>query len=184
MPLFEATWPDSPSVLLSAFTAGEALHYIRQNYGADMIFQLDELVEIQSSNFLLARRCGRIVPDLQRLSYNLCPESASRVFVVERKPQSAKDSYGGVAQERCVLIIDDIEELTPLLLWHFDYLNENDCQNANLVWEQWSRVRGLFRMYELDTLQPGVLLSYEYCCCTPKTESVAAHHPFQERDFD
>lgn len=165
MPLFEAIWPEISSILISAHSAGEALLYVKQFFGADAIYQLDELIEIKSTSFLLVRRCGRISTDVSSLSYNLCPDSAERVFIVEKRGHGLSSSRSA---ERSVIVVHQLNELPSLVLWHYDMISEEDCLNGDLVCELWEQLAGLFRITEVDTQRPGILMSYEYCNCPPQ----------------
>jgi hypothetical protein len=180
MPLFEATWPDTASILISAYTTGEALHYISQCFGSEALYQLDELLEVKTANYLLARRCGHIYPDLSALPVALCSEASIRVFIADYKP-SERHLHNN---ERAVIVVDNIDELPSLLLWHFDLLAEDDAFDDDMVIECWSENASEFQLLELDTEQRGVLLSYDYCNCQPTVYSSQATHPRAKMDLD
>ena len=160
MALYEIVWSDSPSSLVSAESVGSALRIVRSEFGEERIFDIDEIAEVRSDNFVLVRRCGRVYENLVKPSFRFCGDSTVRVFLVRRKDDS----------DQAVVVVEDIQELPGLLLWHFDYLDDEACSLGERVVESWEQNSCRFELLELDTASQGVLLAYEYCCCVPAEE--------------
>ncbi len=157
MSLYEATWPDAPSILLSAANTGEALRHISQEFGQRSVFQLEDLVSLQPDNFILVRRCGELHTQLLPQPMRFCPDSLHRIFLVSHNP----------TQQQAAFAVHQLQEFPPLILWHFDLLNEKECQQHGTVKDAWKALAEQFTIHELDTETPGILLVYNYCCCPP-----------------
>ncbi len=173
MSLYEATWNDAPSILLSASNTGEALRYISQEFGQGAVFQLEDLVELKPDNFIIVRRCGTLHTQLLPLSMRFCNDSEHRAFVVTNNQTNQQAAFA----------IHQLQELPSLVLWHFEVLSEEECQSYDLVRETWDNQSQQFNLHELDTATPGILLVYSYCCC-PITDHVVPTEMVSKSDID
>lgn len=173
MPLFEASWDHSPSVLLSAPSAGAAIFEIQSKRGAETLYQMRELNEIQPDNFLLVRRCG-MVYEKQPIPHKFCPGSSMRVFRVSRYHD----------KEEAVILVDHITELPALVLWHFDHISQEECLHDELVSELWQRHNSSFSLLEVDTESTGILLCYDYCRCAQTSTSKRSPLEVWKKDLD
>lgn len=157
MSLYEATWSDAPSILLSASTTGEALRYIGQEFGHGALFQLEDLVELRPDNFILVRRCGALHNQLLPQPTKFCPYSLHRAFVVRHISSGQQAAFA----------IHQLQELPALILWHFELLEESECIQHARTCEVWQQKSQQFSIGELNTETSGILLIYNYCCCPP-----------------
>lgn len=173
MSLYEATWPDAPSILLSSSNTGEALRYISQEFGQRAVFQLEDLVELQPENFILVRRCGALHTQMLPQPMRFCPNSSHRAFLVKHIPTNQQAAFA----------VHQLQEFPPLILWHFEMLSEAECQNYSSVRQAWEANSDQFSIHELDTETPGILIIYNYCCCPP-TDHVEATEIHSKNDLD
>ena len=159
MPLYEISWLQHPSVLISATNVGQALLYLSQELGLQKLYQIDELTELKPDSFLLVRRCGALHTPTAKIPYAFCPNATPRLFLIHNTSN----------KEESILVIDDLYELPALVLWHYEKLSELECQNEEEVQRAWKKYQQQFRLLEIDTKHQGLLLSYEYCRCSTPT---------------
>lgn len=157
MSLYEATWSDAPSILLTASNTGEALRYISQEFGQGALFQLEDLVELQPDNFILVRRCGTFHHQLMPIPMKFCPYSLHRAFIVRHISSGQQAAFA----------VHQLQELPALVLWHFELLKEEECIQHAKTKEAWEQKAKQFTIHELNTEESGILLIYNYCCCPP-----------------
>lgn len=157
MPLYEMTWRDAPSLLVSAFSAGHALSLLRDALGDDRLALLEDFNPLHVESFVVVRRCGKIFLDLLSPAFRFCPEASHRVFLIRQQHAPF---------EQAVVLVESLAELPPLILWHFGLLEEDECQDEGLVRAAWDRLHDHFALLEIDSEGSGPLLRYEYCACS------------------
>jgi len=148
MQLYEASWPDSPSLLLNARSIGQAIQFIKDHLGIQSLYELNSLNVIHPDNFVLVGRKGMIQKD--KISLHFCPNSQTRVFQVRRF----------FDQEEAILIVSHISELPALILWHFDYISEKEYTQEDRTYKLWQAYNSLFSFLEINTYNEGILLKY------------------------
>lgn len=157
------SWRDAPSLLVSAVSAGQALTLMRRELGEEKLEDLEGFSALEVDNFLVVRRCGKVRVELQPLSFRFCPRSSRRLFLVRQQ---------SVPFEEAVVLVEQLLELPPLVLWHFGLLEEEECEDEELVRMAWERVHDQFALLEIDTEGTGVVLRYEYCRCSREAGAV------------
>jgi hypothetical protein len=172
MALYEATWTDAPAVVVGANNAGQALHFLHRDLGAERLTALDDFLEIKPDNFILVRRCGGVYEDIVAPPLKFCPQSPTRIFLASHLR----------SQERCVVVVEHITELPGLVLWHFDYIKEEECYYQDAVLEAWDRYGDHFSLLELDTSATGILLAYDYCLCPKQSTSFTLDERLSKRN--
>jgi len=166
MSLFEASWPDGSSYLLSTYSMGHAIYLIQKEVGARRLYDLSEISEIGQENFILIRRCGLIRQPIHSISFQHCPNASPRIFFV----QYSKNP------EQAVFVVESVAELPSLVLPHYSLLKESHAKNKELAFTEWKEHCSKFSVVELDTQKNGILLHYDYCCChKPKSQPSLTH---------
>ena len=152
MALYEFNWSDLPSVLVCAEHTGRALHLIKQTFGEEPLFEIDEITEIRDDNFVLLHHKGLLRRDLIQPSFRFCPHQNPRCFLVR---------HHDAPQQEAALILEHISALPSLVLWHFALLDEEAILDDALVLAAWEEHHHDFQLLEIDTLNEGILLVYE-----------------------
>lgn len=166
MPLFEVTWLDAPSLLVSATSAGNALQWVKQTHGTQSLFSIQDLLAIEEDNFLLVQRDGWIDLEQSPPRFRFCPEQTPRCFLVHHHDEP---------QRKAVFVVDHISNLPALILWHFEILDEAAVCEESIVLNTWDTKHNTFHLLELDTENEGVLLIFQDDTNTTEEESDATY---------
>ncbi len=170
MALFEVTWPDAPSLLISATSTGRALQWVQRTYGPQSLFSIQDIFLIEEESFLLVQRDGWIDLEQHLPPFRFCPEQSSRCFLVHHHDDP---------QRKAVFVVDHLSHLPALILWHFEILDEAAVCDESTVLDTWEARHNTFHLLEIDTETEGILLLFQDAA-TPSEEELDAAYTVEQ----